>query len=158
MRSSRLHSQIWRFAVVGTANTAIDLAVLNLLIYSTGMGRSGGFYVTFKAVSFMFATANSYLLNRQWTFAGASHGKRVHHQVSQFLGVSLIGLVVNVATATLFVALVPVVVVSAKLWPSVGALFGTACGLAVNFFGYKAFVFTGGKVDSSGENFPPTFA
>ena len=136
------YQQIWRFVVVGVINTAIDLIVLNLLIHFTGRGHSGAFYVLFKAILFTCATVNSYLMNRRWTFVSTGQSKAVASQFSQFLGVSIIGLVVNVAAASLWVTFVPVLVVSAALWPSVGALFGTACGLLVNFFGYKFLGFT----------------
>jgi putative flippase GtrA len=140
MKPSAYH-QVLRFIAVGVVNTAIDLAVLNVLIAATDRGRSGIVYLLFKAVSFTCATTNSYFLNRHWTFAGASGGKAVERQALEFAVVSVLGLIVNVTAATSFVAVVPVLVVSEKLWPSVGALFGTCCSLVTNFFGYKFFVF-----------------
>lgn len=140
MKPSTFH-QVWRFVAVGAINTAIDLAVLNLLIAATGKGRSGIVFLLFKAVSFTCATTNSYFLNKHWTFAGAAAGKAVERQALEFGAVSVIGLTVNVTAATSFIAVVPVLLVSAKLWPSVGALFGTVCSLVLNFFGYKFFVF-----------------
>ena len=152
--SAETAGQAWRFIVVGVINTAIDLAVLNLLLFTIGsrlaahgMGYQASmtfWYACFKSVSFIFAAANSYLLHRYWTFSSTGKNKKVHRQAGQFLAVSLVGLGVNVAAATLFVSVVPVLLVSRALWPSVGALFGTACGLGVNFFGYKLFVFAGG--------------
>src|SRR6266481_1155710 len=100
MKSKTL-SQILKFTVVGGFNTAIDLAVLNFLIFILNRGGSGIYFTLFKSISFAIATANSYLMNKYWTFS-ASSSKKAHIEIGQFLFISAIGLLVNVFVASIF--------------------------------------------------------
>lgn len=135
-----LVGQFMRFALVGVLNTAVDLAVLNLLIWLSGFGQEGVWYAVFKAISFTVAVINSYLLNKYWVFESRKKGG-VAVEFSQFLLVSVIGAFVNVGIAFLVATYVPSVLVPVAFWPSVAALCGTAGGLLWNFFGYKLVVF-----------------
>src|SRR5688500_904179 len=60
--------QILRFGIVGVLNTAVDLGVLNTLIFLNPSGRAGWLYAVFKTIAFLVAVTNSYLLNRRFTF------------------------------------------------------------------------------------------
>src|SRR5882724_12844167 len=82
MKSKHL-SQVLKFIVVGILNTAIDLAVLNFLILVFHTGKTGLTYSIFKAISFLAALANSYLMNRSWTFIDALK-KQAHIEFGQF--------------------------------------------------------------------------
>jgi len=137
---AKLHTQIYRFAVVGVINTAIDLAVLNLLIFTTHRGTTGAYSAIYKGISFIIAVANSYVLNRKWTFAGAKK-KKPAHEAAQYFIVSFVGLIVNDFIATAFVHIVPPMFGLINLWPTVGGLAGTAGGLIWNFLGYRFIVF-----------------
>ena len=127
--------QIIKFVVVGISNTLVDLAVLNLLIFLTGIASGAGFSF-FKAVSFLFAVTNSYFWNRRWTF-------RSDKQVfTQFFVVSTIGLLLNVGTASFFVNILgPQFGLSETIWANVGAVGGTLVVMTWNFLGYKFVVF-----------------
>ena len=138
--SKALIQEIFRLAIVGVINTGVDLVVLNLLIYVTHVGEKGFFYTVFKSISFVAALTNSYFMNKYWTFAGKGTSNRVI-EVSEFTIVSIIGFLINVAVSSLVVNLIPPILVSASVWPSIGALFGTAFGLVWNFIGYKLIVF-----------------
>src|SRR6266481_6858918 len=96
---SKTFSQILKFAIVGGFNTAIDLAILNLLILALNRGGSGIYFTFFKIISFAIATANSYLMNKYWTFS-ANPSKKPHIEIGQFLFVSAVGLLVNVLVAS----------------------------------------------------------
>ncbi len=145
---NKLIKQVGRFAVVGVINTGVDLLVLNLLIAATRSGRSGWTFTLFSSISFLVATANSYLMNKYWTFSGAGTSNR-KIEVSEFLIVSTFGLVINVTVASLVVNLIapglfpllPFVRSHLAIWPSIGKLCGTAVGLVFNFIGYKLVVF-----------------
>ena len=147
-QNTGLAREIGRFAVVGVINTAVDLVVLNLLITITGRGEDGWYYSFFKAIAFLAALTNSYLFNKNWTFAGKSD-KRVAPEAAQFAAVSIVGLVINVAVSSIVVHSIPTLQdlvpqltqISKGFWPSFGALCGTAVGLVWNFVGYKIFVF-----------------
>lgn len=132
--------QFIKFALIGVLNTFVDLAVLNLMIWLTGVGKQGMYYTLFKAISFTVAVINSYIFNKYWVFKGEGD-KKAAIEFSQFLFVSVIGAIVNVTVASLFVNYMPIMFNLDVLWPSVGALAGTAFGLIWNFIGYKLFVF-----------------
>jgi len=129
-----------RFVVVGFINTALDLVVLNSLIFLTHLGRSGLWFSVFKSISFLVAVANSYVINHSWTFGGKG-GRRSLMQAGQFLVVSLVGAVINVTSASYVATFIPPIHGLESYWPSIAALAGTACGLASNFLGYKHIVF-----------------
>ena len=127
--------QIIKFVIVGVSNTLVDLAVLNTLIFLTGIA-SGGAFSLFKATSFLVAVTNSYFWNRRWTF-------RSDKQVFiQFFVVSTIGLLLNVGTASFVVNMLgPQLGLSEKIWANVGAVGGTLVVMTWNFLGYKFIVF-----------------
>ena len=146
--TKKLWNQIIRFVVTGVINTAIDIIILNILIHVSGRGSNGIWYGFFATISFIFAATNSYFMNKYWTFSGLGTKNR-KIEVSEFLIVTVFGLVVNVVIASLVVNLVapgifpyiPVLNSHAVLWPSIGKLCGTAVGLVMNFLGYKFVVF-----------------
>lgn len=137
-----LFTQFFKFAVVGVINTAVDLAVLTFLIKLFPRGRRGKFYAFFKALSFVVANVNSYVLNRSWTFAAERAGKTTSVEFSQYFLASLVGMLINVGVASFVNAyLKPQNKFLEKYWPQISALFGTAVGLMWNFLAYKIFVF-----------------
>jgi putative flippase GtrA len=138
---NRLIVEITRFGVVGLVNTAVDLAVLNALIFLTHMGRNGIWFTIFKAISFLVAVLNSYFINQSWTF-GRSGGERSVSQASQFLAVSLVGAVINVSSASYVATFITPIHGIERFWPSIAALAGTASALVFNFLGYKHIVFS----------------
>lgn len=146
--------QFAKFVAVGTLNTLLDLGVLNVLIFLTGIAV-GFWYSLFKGISFILAVINSYFWNKYWTFtptrtnAGYPQTKSesprqsaLLKEFSQFLIVSLIGLGINIGTASLVVNVVgPAANISPERWANIGALAATAVSLIWNFIGYKFFVF-----------------
>jgi putative flippase GtrA len=138
---NRLIGEVGRFGVVGLANTAVDLVVLNALILLTHMGRNGIWFSIFKAISFLVAVLNSYFINHSWTFA-RSGGERSVSQAGQFLAVSLLGAVINVSSASYVATFISPIHGFERYWPSIAALAGTASALIFNFLGYKHIVFS----------------
>jgi putative flippase GtrA len=135
-----LAGEIARFALVGVINSGVDLVVLNALIAISHRGRTGLVYSLFKATSFLVAVLNSYLLNSKWTFRETAPQSTMT-RIGRFLSVSVVGLAINVGTASGVVMFVGPVRWLARWWPSVAALAGAACGMAFNFAGYKYLVF-----------------
>ena len=128
--------QFAKFFLIGIINTVVDLGVLNLLIFASDINRGFG-YAIFKGISFLTATTNSYFWNKHWTF------KADKGNFKQFLTVSIIGLIVNVATASLIVEFIAPGCYSASptMWANIGAIMGSMIGLLWNFAGYKFIVF-----------------
>ena len=141
--------QTIKFILVGILNTLIDLSVLNLLIFISGIASGLG-YSVFKGISFIVAVINSYFLNKFWTFKSVGGYNKENlpaagREFSQFFAVSLIGFGINVGVASLVVNVIgnPFVLsgISDKIWANVGAIMATFCGMTWNFLGYKFVVF-----------------
>jgi putative flippase GtrA len=142
-----LINQFGKFFLVGIMNTLVDLIILNGETILSGV-KDGLGYAIQKGLSFLVAVTFSYFLNKNWTFGDSSkqdQGKKF----SQFILVSVIGMVINITVATVAVTYIKPIVNSMlhlsfltdQLWVSLGALCGTAIGLIWNFIGYKFFVF-----------------
>jgi putative flippase GtrA len=138
--------QFIRFGLIGGLNTSVDLGILNILMFSTGI-YEGGPYSVFKTISFCFAAVFGYFMHKTWSFKDTSKDKALV-KFSQFFAVSLIGAIINVGVATLVVNYLKPIVnanltifISDPLWATIGALCGTAIGLIWNFIGYKLIVF-----------------
>lgn len=143
----KITAQFGKFVLVGIMNTLVDLIVLNVEMAVTGIVVGAG-YSAEKAISFLFAVTFSYFINKRWTFQDSSkegEGKKM----SQFFAISLVGMLINVTTATIIVTYLQMPLnnilhlsfLTPQLWGTVGALGGTAIGLIWNFIGYKFIVF-----------------
>ena len=127
--------QIAKFILIGGFNTLIDLGVLNILIFATGITSGLGFSL-FKGTSFLVAVSNSYFWNKRWTFRSKKD------VFLQFFTVSAVGFVLNVGTASFVVNVItPQFELSEQLWANIGAITGTLVVMTWNFLGYKFVVF-----------------
>lgn len=135
--------QAKRFVIVGVVNTAVDIVVLNLLILIAGTGHTGPLFTVFKTISFIAALLNSYWMNSKWTFVEETGGGRPSvTQGAQFVVVSLLSAVVNIASASYVATFITPPADLHHYWPTVAALVGTVFSFIFNFVGYKYFVFT----------------
>lgn len=131
--------QFAKFAAVGVLNTSIDFGVLNLEILISGVPQ-GIAYTIFKAISFVFATTNSFFWNKYWTF-NATHSVNAA-ETSKFYIVAIVGWVINVGVASFVVnGISHPTHISPNQWANVGALFGVAASFLWDFLGYKYLVF-----------------
>jgi putative flippase GtrA len=130
--------QFAQFAAVGTLNSFIDIGIFNLETFLYGSGLIGtALFAVFKAISFLFATTNSFVWNKYWTFSAQAKPKA--GEVSAFYGIAIIGWIFNVGVATLVKASRPD---GSKAWVNlVAPLCGIAVSFIINFVGYKYFVF-----------------
>lgn len=133
--------RIFRFVIVGVLNTAVDFAVLNILVFLFGVGAHNQLYPVFKAVSFLVAVVNSYFFNKYWVFGGGARVSRVQ-EGTLFLVVSGIGFVLNICISTgVFIFVTSRFSLNPHVSANIGALVGSLLVLAWNFVGYKVFVF-----------------
>ncbi|HLM84298.1 MAG TPA: GtrA family protein [Candidatus Bathyarchaeia archaeon] len=135
--------QFAKFAMIGFMNFFIDILILN--VEMTLSGRNTGLYYTaFKAFSFLCAVTFSYFFNKHWAFQDKKKTEQ-GKQFSQFLFVSVIGMIFNVTAASIVVTYIApaatFISLSGKLWGNLGAVGGAAAGLIWNFLGYKFWVF-----------------
>src|SRR3989344_9525855 len=131
--------QFTKFVAVGALNTLLDLGILNLIIFLSGITMGYG-YSLFKAISFIVANINSYYWNKHWTFAsgGATNVK----EFGRFFFVSAAGFIINVSVASLIVNVIGRPEnISPERWANTGAVLATLVALFWNFIGYKIFVF-----------------
>jgi putative flippase GtrA len=132
--------QFTKFGAIGVANFAVDIGILNLLIFLSGEAV-GIDYTIFKVISFTFAVTNSYLWNKFWTFKKDST-KDTGKEFLGFIGISLVGLIVNAIVASILVNIVgPQSGINVKTWASVSAAAASVCVMFWNFVGYKFWVF-----------------
>ena len=132
--------QIAKFGLVGALNTLVDLGVLSLLIFRTGIA-TGLFYVLFKAISFMVAAVNSYFWNKHWTFEKRDEEFEAG-EFFKFLSVTILGFLINVGVASFVVIVIgPKYQISDELWANIAAIIATLFAFIWNFVGSKFIVF-----------------
>jgi len=132
--------EVVRFSIVGVVNTTVDLAVLNLLLYAVPPAIGRDLFPVFKAVSFSAGLANSYVMNKFWTFAG-SVKRTLHVEVGQFLLVGFSSLLVNNLTATAVYHRMLSDTMPGGYSATVAGLAGSAAGMLWNYFGFRLLVF-----------------
>ena len=117
---------VFRFGLVGVANTAIDFLVFLLLHNIFGV-----FYLIAQVFSYACGVTNSYVLNRFWTFQ--SRQAKVGGEVFRFI------LVNGMSFAASFLILYGLDVQHmGLLWSK---LIATVAGVCVNFVGSRFWVF-----------------
>ena len=139
----KLIRQFGKFVVIGFMNTAIDFAILNLLMWWIGIYK-GSWIILLNAISFSIAVINSYLWNKYWTFRAkeADEAGEIAKEFSQFIAVTLVGLAINTSVVfgiTTFVQ--PVFGLSPEIWANLAKVAATGFSLIWNFIGYKFIVF-----------------
>ncbi|MBU1292201.1 GtrA family protein [Patescibacteria group bacterium] len=139
MFSQKFIKQFSKFVVIGFINTALDFAILNLLMWWTGI-YSGSWIILLNIVSFSIAVFNSYFWNKYWTFKDKD--KIEAKEFSQFVIVTLIGLAINSSIIFGVTTLIsPMFGLSPELWANLAKAAATGFSLIWNFAGYKFFVF-----------------
>lgn len=150
-KSSTL-AQLIKFVIIGVGNTLLDWAILLGLMKATSVTTGFGYSIE-KGLSFTVAVINSYIWNKYWTFK--ARGGKVAVEFTQFIVVSLVGMVINVGVATAVVKFVkpidfvislskfvPLIELApGEAWGIFGAGVATLIALAWNFLGYKFVVF-----------------
>lgn len=131
--------EVAKFAIVGGLSTLIELSILNVLFVATGI-TSGIYYSIFKGFTFLVALFNSYFFNKFWTFGPG--GDQAHIEFAKFFISNMIGLLINVSTASLVVnAIGAPARVDPALWANLGAIIAVIVTMIWNFLAYKYVVF-----------------
>lgn len=118
-----------KYALVGGLNTGVDFAVFCMLVYGVGM-----ISLWAQVISYTAGVANSYLLNRYWTFQ--VKGKMSVAELLRFMIINVISFVA--ATAVLL---------GLEQWgisSAIAKIVSVASSLAVNYIGYRVWVFNKG--------------
>ena len=78
--------QLVKFGIVGASSTAVNFAVLNIMLVVLHQTKYPSI-----TVAFLVSVVNGYFWNRRWTFSAAP-AKAAHTQFTQFLLVNSVGL------------------------------------------------------------------
>ena len=124
-----------KFSIVGSLNFLVDIIILNLLSYVTGINR-GIFAAVFSAISFLVANVNSYYLNKKWTFR--DNEKKSRYKV--FLLISVIGIVINMFIVYNFTT-ISQPYFSDIVWLNISKIVATLLVMFFNYYSYKRYVF-----------------
>jgi len=132
---------VWQFAkfiISGSLSALVDLSLLNLLMFLTGFS-SGMFFIIFKGLSFLFAVANSYFLNKAWTFEKKEGSVK---EASGFFLISSIGFIINISVAFIVVNIIgPKFGINFVQWANIGSIIAILVAMFWNFIGFKFLVF-----------------
>ena len=86
----QLTAEFIRFCVVGVLNTIIDLGLFALLTRLLELDP-----LIANLVSFSTGAANSFLLNKYWTFGAGGRGKEMAAQASKFGAITVLVLLIH---------------------------------------------------------------
>jgi putative flippase GtrA len=132
--------QLSKFGLIGVTNTVIDLGIYNLLIFMSDVS-SGYLIAVFKSFSVLAAIVNSYIWNKFWSFE-KREVSNFGEEFTQFLLVSLVGLLLNVGITAFVVNVIGAPTgMAEKTWANIGGLTASILVLTWNFIGYKFLVF-----------------
>ena len=133
-------NQFGKFAAIGFTNAAVDFAILNLLIFYSGVAM-GILFVVFKGVSFIVASVHSYFWNKYWAFEAGGSGIS-SQEFFKFFSVTVFAILINVAAASIVVNIIgPQFGFTNEVWANIGAVVGSATALIASFIGFKTAVF-----------------
>lgn len=93
--------RISRFATVGALNTVVDFTVFNALYYILGMP-----VLIANTIAYSFGILNSFVFNKYWTFSDRNSSSRPLRQLTLFVLLNLVGLMLSnivVASLTLWI-------------------------------------------------------
>jgi putative flippase GtrA len=81
----QLTPEFIRFCVVGVLNTVIDMGLLALLTRLAGFDP-----LIANVISFTTGAANSFLLNKYWTFGVGGRGREMATQATRFAVITIL--------------------------------------------------------------------
>ena len=67
-------AELIKYALVGSTNIIIDILIINILSYTTGI-TSGKMLFVFNIIAFSIYSVSGYILNKNFTFKGTSRPK-----------------------------------------------------------------------------------
>jgi putative flippase GtrA len=132
-----LWPQVIRFGAVGISNTAVDMAVFFLSVW-LGMA-----YLPAQIMAYTLGAANSFWLNRYWTFQLRTRTRWA--EICRFAVIN--GLSLSVSATIIFICHG---LSGVDLW--IAKIVATAGGIAINFVGSRVWVFAHQPVVSEYNN------
>jgi len=134
----KLGKQFIKFGLVGVLNTGVQFIVFVVLyrLFHVPMILASG-------LGYLAGIANSYLINRVWTFQVAE--KKQMGEFLKFFAVNLVAMAVNLGTLKLLVS-------QFGMLEELAQIFAIGSSLVINFAGNKWWTFRGNKEESAMSN------
>ena len=134
-----------KFGEAGGQNWLVDMGIVNLLIIITGTS-AGIYFAIYKAISFLFASTNSYFWNKLWVFYGERKQKE-GRALLKFIIATCLGMLLNVILASLINYFGPSIItnISSAIWANMATICGSLFAMLFNFILYKVWVFNPDK-------------
>lgn len=123
------YRSLWRFAIVGCTNTAVDFGVFTLLRAVFDLN-----YLLCQTVAYIAGILNSFVLNKVWTFESKTSNLHTSLQLGRFIIVNIVSLSASLLGLKLLSGELHINVYLAK-----AAV--TVLTQAINYSGYRWWVF-----------------
>lgn len=132
--------QVMRFGVVGLSNVAIDLLVLNILLFTLPT-RTTWLLLLYNTIAYACGAVNSFILNKYWTFRQSR--RVVKNEVLSFVLVNIAGLICNNILLEITTHALNAIESNTLLWVNGAKLCAVVGSAAISYGGMRLWVFTG---------------
>ncbi len=128
-----------RYIFVGVFNTVLNIAIFNLLMWSTGINQ-GPYVVFFSFVAFIIVMTQAFFTNALWVFKKKEHIK--HTNYKKFFAVSGSIALINLLIIHALVNIIgSPASINSQLWANLAVMSTIVVSVFGNFLGYKFIVF-----------------
>jgi len=132
--------QFFRYCLVGGANTAIDLAVFNILLWCLPTSNAL-VLAAYNSVAYASGAVSSFFLNKYWTFRHRQSTTR--GEVLRFVIILLVEVLLsNVLVWLAGLALQPLIT-NTELWGNASKLVAVLGGVLISYIGMRCWIFAG---------------
>lgn len=139
---ANIYTQITRFGFTGILNTCIDYGIFNILVVTTGI-NSGWQLGLINLLAVGTAAANSYFMNRKWTFS--SRDNNIPGELSRFALATGLGMIINSLLVVAVSGWASRLPLSLFIILNAGKLLGALFSAIWNFVLYRQWVFSSGS-------------
>lgn len=134
--------QFVRYCLVGGINTAVDIAVLNILLWRFPT-HSAQVLVAYNSVAYSSGAISSFFLNKYWTF------RRTHKPTWQELRRFVVSIFLELIYSNILIWLAGRVlqpfIPNITLWGNASKLVAVACGAVLSYCLMRFWTFAGGS-------------
>lgn len=131
--------QVVRFSIVGVSNTAIDVLVLNILLWKFPT-QNAYLLLSYNSLAFASGALNSYVFNKYWTFRHRQTS--TNSELLRFATVNGVGFLCNNGILWIAASILHPALMNTTLWAN-GAKLSAVVGTAmVTYLGMRLWVFT----------------
>lgn len=135
---SKMRSELGKFGAIGLVAYVVDLAIFNLLRFSSGEGPLFDKPLTAKAISVLVATTVAYFGNRHWTFKDRARSS-FRREYTLFFVFNAVGMIISLSCLGISHY---VLGLDSPLADNISAnVIGLVLGTIFRFWGYHNWVF-----------------